>query len=199
MLSTPAQMKASPAPSCDGAGGHVDRLHRGAAEAVDRVPATDSGRSGQEADQAGDVEALLALGEGAAEDQQFGERLVEGDTLVLQLADAAMHDFQQRLHLFSLRWIDIVKLEIFLDFAYRKTEALTAQDEDHPCAVALHIDPCIAGAARRDQTLRLVEMQGADGNAEFGPQLGHGVERIGMRQGRRLQRQSVRHITISLL
>ncbi len=47
----------------------MDRLHRRAAEAIDRGAGDRERQIGQEADQARDVEALLALGEGAADDQ----------------------------------------------------------------------------------------------------------------------------------
>ncbi len=69
MLSTPAQMKASPAFGGDGAGGDVDGGHRGAAEAVDGGARDGKRQAGEQADQPRDVKALLALGEGAAEDQ----------------------------------------------------------------------------------------------------------------------------------
>ncbi len=55
----------------DGARGDVDRLHRRAAEAVHRRPGDVERQVGEEADQAGDVEPLLALGEGAADDEVF--------------------------------------------------------------------------------------------------------------------------------
>ena len=53
----------------DRAGRHVDRLHRGAAEAVDGGARRARDRQMREQrDQARDVHALLALGEGAADD-----------------------------------------------------------------------------------------------------------------------------------
>ena len=52
----------------DRAGRHVHRLHRRAAEPVDGRGRGALRQPGQEADQARDVQALLALGEGAADD-----------------------------------------------------------------------------------------------------------------------------------
>ena len=52
----------------DCARGHVDRLHRGAAEAVDRGPRRGDRQVRQKRDQARHVHALLAFREGAADD-----------------------------------------------------------------------------------------------------------------------------------
>ena len=69
MDSTPAHRKAWPGVHLDRAGGHVDRLHGRAAEPVDRGARHIERQIGQETDQARHVQALLALREGAADDQ----------------------------------------------------------------------------------------------------------------------------------
>ncbi len=55
----------------DGAGGAMYRLHGRPAEAVDGGPADRLGQAGHHGDQLGQVQALLAFGEGAAQQQVF--------------------------------------------------------------------------------------------------------------------------------
>ena len=79
--STPAQTNTSPASMLDRARRHVDRLHRRAAEAVDRRGGDALRQAGEKADQAGDVQPLLALGEGAADDQVLDRLRVDAGAL----------------------------------------------------------------------------------------------------------------------
>jgi len=65
----------------------MDRLHGGAAEAVDGRAGDAQRQLGQKADQAGDVEALLTLGKGAADDQ-----ILDGRRIDLGALDQGCHD-----------------------------------------------------------------------------------------------------------
>ena len=64
-----------------GAAGHVNGLHGRSAEAVDGHPGDAQGQLGQEADQPGHVETLLAFGKGAADDQVFDFGRVDAGAL----------------------------------------------------------------------------------------------------------------------
>ena len=66
MLSTPRAHEHVAGAHRDRAGGDMDRRHRRAAKAVDGGAADRFRQSRHQADEAGDVKALLALGEGAA-------------------------------------------------------------------------------------------------------------------------------------
>ena len=111
---------------------HVHRLHRRSAEAVDgRARHRDRQRSGQQCDEARDVESLLALGECAADDQVLDIVGIEPGAL-----DHAAY------HLRS----EIVGAELHERALAREGERRTAVCRDHRRATVGRDDRIVHGA-----------------------------------------------------
>src|ERR1700675_2368026 len=97
---------------------------------------------------------------------QFAQCVVERDPLILELHDALVHRFEQQPKLCRLGGINVVEIEKFLDLAQAKPELLAAQDQDHAGSIAQRVDAIVAGAPRRDETLVLIEPDGARGHPQ---------------------------------
>src|SRR5690606_12017584 len=83
--------------------------------------------------------------------------------------------FQQHADLGGLR-PGVVEAQVFGDVAQREAEALAAQDEDQPRAVATAEDARAAHALGREQALALVKADGACRDAELAGEVGDGEE-----------------------
>src|SRR5690349_19413050 len=96
--------------------------------------------------------------------------------LPLELGNARAAASQGRAHLLEMIGIGVIELEQFLDVGQRKAEALAAQDELEPGAVARAVDALPADALRRQQAVILIEADGSVRQRQLAREIADRVE-----------------------
>ena len=92
--------------------------------------------------------------------------------LLLEQGQALVDHVDQQVDLGVLGAVGVVEAQVVGDVAQRKAEALAAQDQDQPGAVAAAEDAGGADPLGREQALGLVEADGAGRDAELAGEVG---------------------------
>ncbi len=121
------------------------------------------------------VETSLSPG---FDDVQLGEHAIDVRPSPLQLVAAGGDPIDEQLQLSELARGRVVHVDDLADLGEGEADALAAQDEPQPGAVAGPIDATGATSHRRQQPLGLVPPQGAGGQVEFGGEVRDGVLRL---------------------
>ena len=111
----------------------------------------------------------------------------DGGLLLLQLLDERGGARGDEGHLLRPAFAAVaIEAEELLDLRERKADGLRSQDEFQPGAVPPRVDAAVVYAGRRQKPLRLVEPDGARGDAELVREFGDPVEPLRLGGGLRL-------------